>query len=237
MDRDDAPDGDTLWRAALEVDTLCAGCHGNLAVSLETRGFTAAAIEHFEQALALRPDDTGYHRRNIGLTLYKTGRLSQAIAQFRLGLEQNPTDVEIRNYLGVALIQQGTFDEAARELRQVIRLEPNRAGALTNLATALAALGRPAEAVPYFERAIAVNPRDPISRFGLTRAHLALGDCAAARAQAEVLRGLDPRLVEPALAVRREGDDEVKTSCDERSPRFQRKWRALRESNPRPSDS
>jgi tetratricopeptide (TPR) repeat protein len=193
-------DADTLWRSALEVDPACASCHGNLAVSLDTRRFSAGAIEHYRRALALRPDDPGYVRRNLGLALLKTGRPLEAIEQFRLRLAGYPNDVEVRNYLGVTLIQVGKPDLAVEQLREVIRLDPHHAGGMTNLGLALNALGRPAEAIPHFQRAIALNPGDPLSRFGLARAFLAIGNVIAAREQLEVLRRIEPRLVEEALA-------------------------------------
>ena len=187
-------DEDTLWRSALEVDPACAKCYGNLAASLDTRGYYIEAIKDFERALTLRPDAFGNERRNFGLVLFRLGRLPEAIAQFRLHLERYPGDVEVRNYLGVALMHAGQMEAAARQLEEAVQLDPHHAAALTNLALAVSALGRPAEAIPYFHRAIQVNPTDPLSRFGLARAYLAVGNGSAAREQVEVLERLDPRL-------------------------------------------
>jgi hypothetical protein len=188
-------DEDTLWRLALEVDPTCAKCYGNLAASLDTRGYYTEAIKDFERALTLRPDAFGNERRNFGLVLFRLGRLPEAITQFRLHLERYPGDVEVRNYLGVTLMHAGEMQAAARQLEEAVRLDPHHAAALTNLALAVSALGRPAEAIPYFHRAIQVNPNDPLSRFGLARAYLATGDGSAAQEQVEVLKRLDPRLI------------------------------------------
>jgi tetratricopeptide (TPR) repeat protein len=188
-------DEDTLWRLALEVDPACAKCYGNLAASLDTRGYYTEAIKDFELALTLRPDAFGNERRNFGLVLFRLGRLPEAIAQFRLHLERYPGDVEVRNYLGVTLMHAGQMEAAARQLEEAVRLDPHHAAALTNLALAVSALGRPAEAIPYFQRAIQVNPTDPLSRFGLARAYRAVGNGSAAQEQVEVLKRLDPRLI------------------------------------------
>ena len=48
-------DSETLWRRALAVDPGCFACHHNLGSALLHRGMNAAAIEHFERAVSLRP--------------------------------------------------------------------------------------------------------------------------------------------------------------------------------------
>jgi len=202
-------DEDRLWRSALEIDPACAKCHGNLAASLDTRGYYTEAIQQFELALALRPDAIGNERRNFGLTLFRLGRISEAIAQFRLHLERYPGDVEVRNYLGVTLMHAGEMEDATRQLEEAIRLDPNHAAALTNLGLAVSALGRPADAIAYFLRAIRVNPSDPLSRYGLAKAYLAVGDDPSAREQAQVLQRLDPRLARELYAARRLPDPEA----------------------------
>ena len=77
-------DTDTLWRSALDADPRCDFCHANLGAALEKRGLYGAAIEHFETALALRPDYAiGAHTAALGLAYYSGDTLS---APFRNGM-------------------------------------------------------------------------------------------------------------------------------------------------------
>jgi protein O-mannosyl-transferase len=48
-------DSETLWRRALALDPRCFACHHNVGSALLHRGMNAAAIEHFERAIAIRP--------------------------------------------------------------------------------------------------------------------------------------------------------------------------------------
>jgi protein O-mannosyl-transferase len=48
-------DSETLWRRALIVEPRCFACHHNIGSALLHRGMNAAAIEHFERAIAIRP--------------------------------------------------------------------------------------------------------------------------------------------------------------------------------------
>jgi protein O-mannosyl-transferase len=208
-------DEDTLWRSALEVDPACARCHGNLAVSLEARGYYSEAIKHFELALSLRPDSFGNERRNLGLTFLRLGRFPEAVKQFQLHLERSPGDVEVRNYLGVTLMNAGEMNDAVRQLEKAVELDPNHAAALTNLGLAVSATGRPAAAIPYFQRAIRLNPADPLSRFGLASAYQAVGDGPAAREHTQLLQRLDPQL---ARQLRTPGRPGLAPSLDLRSP-------------------
>jgi tetratricopeptide (TPR) repeat protein len=187
-------DADSLWTHAVTVDPGCARCYGNLAASLGSQGLIEPAIEHYRQGLALRPDDVGGQRTNLGLLLFRAGRTPEAIRQFRERLTAAPADAEARAYLAVALVTEGDREAAAREVEAAIRLQPRGTGALRNLGIALAALGRPAEAVPYFRSVLGSDPDDAPSRYALARAYMALGRPEAARAHAEALLRLDPRL-------------------------------------------
>jgi len=161
-------DTDTLWRSALDADPRCDFCHANLGAALEKRGLYGAAIEHFETALALRPDST-LPRRNLALTLLRAGRPAEADAELRRLVAAAPVDADLRNYLGVALIREGRLEEAVEQLQRAVRVNPGHAEALTNLGTTLATLDRPAEALPILRKAIAITPGDARLRDALRR--------------------------------------------------------------------
>jgi len=56
------------------------------------------AMEHYEEALRIKPDYAEAHY-NLGVALYQAGRVSEAVEQFEQVLRINPNDVEARNNL------------------------------------------------------------------------------------------------------------------------------------------
>lgn len=150
-------DSETLWRYALELDPSCVLCHNNLGGGLANRGNPAAAIEHFQAGLALRPDDAGL-RGNLGLALLTTGHAAESVGQLERALELNPADVEARLNLGVALAVIGRMAEASDQLRQAVAQNPRHARARYELARVYLATGDRAAAA---QQAEALGRLDP----------------------------------------------------------------------------
>jgi tetratricopeptide (TPR) repeat protein len=186
-------DSETLWRYAIEVEPTCSICIHNLAVILGRRGEQAQSLTLFEKAIALRPDRSEFHA-NYGLLLLQMGRRREGQAELRYRLSHNPGDVATRTNLAISLIEDGRIGDAVGELEQALRLKPDSVQALDVLGRARLTQGRVDQAVDAFERALAVDPSDPVAHLGLARAHLSRGDRAAARAQIDILRRIDPRL-------------------------------------------
>jgi tetratricopeptide (TPR) repeat protein len=89
------------WKASLTADPSRADVHINLANLLVlAQRDTSGAKEHYEQALALTPDD-GQAHYNYGLLLDTLGNLEEAISHFqsarKCGIEQ--ADKPLRNAL------------------------------------------------------------------------------------------------------------------------------------------
>jgi len=188
-------DSETLWRYAIEVDPQCAICHNNLGTVLARRGERVESLEHFQTAVALRPNRAQF-RANLGLSLLESGRRPEGMAQIRSALTQQPTDVEARTNLGIALIEDGRYEEAIRELQTALHRKPDHLTTLTALGRALLADGRADRATVTFAHAVRVAPDAPIPHLGLARAHLAQGDTTAAREQLQIVRALDPNLAD-----------------------------------------
>lgn len=186
-------DTDTLWRYAIEFNSACSICNGNLGLFLMNKGYATPAIPYLQQAVALRPERTGVYGA-LGLAFLQLGRLDEAVEYLQRGLERVPRDVGTRTNLAAALIQQGKPGEAIEHLQQILRLNPDHAQVHANLGVALTELGRPAEAIEHYRRAIELKPEAPLARYGLARAYLAMGKTGAAQQEYAVLEKLDPRL-------------------------------------------
>ncbi len=80
--------------------------HYRLGICYLRTGQPALAIEHYRQALRLKPDYTNAHR-NLGLALEQLGRVDEAIEHYRRAVQSDPNNSAARHLaqLGVARSQ------------------------------------------------------------------------------------------------------------------------------------
>jgi Flp pilus assembly protein TadD len=88
---------------------------------LAERGEIDNAIEHYERALAIKPD-YAQAQNNLGLVLMERGRMDDATAHFQKALEIKPDMAEAHCNLGIALAGRGRIDEAIEHYRQALIL-------------------------------------------------------------------------------------------------------------------
>jgi Flp pilus assembly protein TadD len=84
--------------SALRYAPSCAKAHENLAKLLFQSGRAAEALAYFDRAATLMPDDAGLHF-NHGIALSREGRLDEAIAAVRRGLDLRPRHVRAQALL------------------------------------------------------------------------------------------------------------------------------------------
>lgn len=118
-----------------DADTAYLG-HNNLANELAALGKTEEAIEHYEEALRLRPDYVAA-RGNLGLALTSAGREEEAVAHYTAALAADPENGPIHYNLGVLLLDRGEPEKASDHLRDAVRLMPDYAPASVRLGEAL----------------------------------------------------------------------------------------------------
>jgi tetratricopeptide (TPR) repeat protein len=111
------------------------------------------AVKWYQQSLQLDP---GYLPaiRNLGATLTRMGRYSEAVAILR----RAPDDAAALNNLGEAFLDQGQIDAAAESLRKALQIDPDSPEALNNLGRALDRKGDKPEAIECWLAAIRVKP-------------------------------------------------------------------------------
>ena len=103
---------------------------------LTNQGKLDLAIEHYREAIRLKPDYVEAHI-NLGVTFKERGLLDNAIECYRTALGFSPNNFTAENNLGAILLSQGKGNEAVEHLRAALRIEPNDAKAHCNLAQAL----------------------------------------------------------------------------------------------------
>lgn len=153
----------------------------------ESSGNTGGAIEQYNKALEMSPDNLG---AMLGLALMhdRQGKFDEAAKYYTRAAEKHPNQAAVLNNLGLCYARQGKLSDAARTLNQSVQLQPNKSLYRNNLANvliesnqidqALAVLtpisgeatahynvgyllnkrGRSDEALAHFRQALAVDP-------------------------------------------------------------------------------
>jgi protein O-mannosyl-transferase len=187
---------ESLWTHATYATPECSICHDNYGALLVNSSPVPPrpqmiAIQHFEEALSLKPDREKPYG-GLGLALIQLGRPREAEAALRRALNNRPVELGALNNLGLALSQQQRFAEAEPYLRQAVTMDAHNVVARTNLAEALVGLRRFDEALGELRRASDEQPFAPEPRIGLVLAYRAAGNPTEMRRQLTILRQLHP---------------------------------------------
>jgi tetratricopeptide (TPR) repeat protein len=95
----------------------------NRGVALWETGEAGKALEDFDRAASLLPDD--YLPAQLkGMLLEKLGRMHEAISSLNRAVEAHPNAPTIRRTRGAMLRKLGRLDEALVDLDHAVRLEP-----------------------------------------------------------------------------------------------------------------
>jgi len=185
-------DLETLWTRTLAANPSAWLAHYNLGRLLAQRGDSAAAIEHYRVAIALRPDYFEAHH-NLGLELMQQGRLMEAMAHFDESIRLRPEQPEAHNTLGLLLLAAGRNEEAIERFRLALRYDPGYWRAEMNLGLAWERLGDPERAAAHYARALDRAPGSAEPRVRYAALLAGSGRLDAAIEQLEQAIRLDPR--------------------------------------------
>ena len=90
---------------------------------------------------------------NLGVEYYDDGKLPDAIREYRMAIDDNPSNVRAHYNLAVCYHDQGKKAEAAAEYGEVLKIDARNARALVGQASLKADEGKDAEAVSLLEKA------------------------------------------------------------------------------------
>ena len=172
-----------------EADPLNPVLHIATGVLLEHVGHRAAAIEAFEAAVALAPDDPVPAAR-LGEALFRSTRFHDGELALRRAAELDPGSLKLRNDHGAALMRMQRYGEANALLQSAIDAHGDDWQILCNLANNTCCLGLQADAAAQARRAIdlapdALTPRRSllsalVYQDGVTGADILAAACACA---------------------------------------------------------
>lgn len=187
---------ESLWMHAAMAEPECSICHNNVAAHLVNAGNAEAALMHFGQTLALRPDRAKAYA-GLGLALIQLDRSAEAEVHLTRAIAADGYDVSVLNNMTIALIRQAKFDQAIPYVRRALVLDPRNFLARSNYGMALAGAGQLKAALAQFHRAAALDAYAAEPRIGLVRGYLETGNRAEARKHYNILRQLHPKLAGP----------------------------------------
>jgi tetratricopeptide (TPR) repeat protein len=164
------------YRVAVKLDPTNEDAWNNLGLSLAELGYRSQAVEMFERALRLKPDDVVAKgnlaraksgeavMRNVAASntggginekfkhafeLQTSGRSSEAVPIYRELLAAYPGWVNAHYNLGFALMTLGDCPAAISELERTLALQPNYPLAHLHLSTCFGKLKKPADSLRH----------------------------------------------------------------------------------------
>jgi len=143
---------------------------------------SAPAVAHPAAEIDVSP--AAYALR-VGQGHYVSGRLEEAIAAFRRGLDAAadvPTTSELHAKLGNAHMLGDQFDLAAENYKAALKLSPHLAACWCNLATIQLKMGKAQDAIALYLEALKLNPAHWASRCNLAEALIATRQHLVAKA-------------------------------------------------------
>ena len=184
----------TLYRSVLQINPTSWAAHNNLGKILQNEGRHGEALEQFQAAARLSPDDARI-LNNLGSTLSALDRLDEASAVLERALVAvgEPTDrADTRTYLAVVRIRQDRPNEAADLLRTALGFRPNDAWVQYNLGVALGAAGDLEQGAAWLRKSLATDPDAARTHHELGAMLRALGDAPGAANAFERAARLEP---------------------------------------------
>ena len=111
------------------------------------------ALEHFDQAIAYRPNEEGLRLSRAELTL-RMGDVDSAIEQYEQTVKRWPDSPMSLNALGYTLADRtDRYGEAAKLIRKALRMQPESPAIIDSWGWVLHRQGKNEEALQYLEKA------------------------------------------------------------------------------------
>jgi Flp pilus assembly protein TadD len=130
---------------------------------LAAQGRTEEALKEFEAGAQGSQDPKT--RRDLAQLYLEAKQYGKAAEQFRVLLQQNPNDGELRAALGSALLHQHQFQQAQAELVAALKLKPDMVRAYTDLAMAASENKNYVLAIQALDARARLQPDEPGTYF------------------------------------------------------------------------
>ena len=150
-------DPETHWQSLLRHDPRCWYAHVQLGDVLSQRGRFDAAVGHYRECIAIKPDHAEAHN-NLGHTLQMMGKFAEAKSACERAVELQPSFVAAHCNLGVACYELGEMDQAFSSCKKALDIQPDFVTAHYALGNIHLRGGRLDEALKSYDRAATLQP-------------------------------------------------------------------------------
>ncbi len=140
----------------------------------------------------------------VGIVRYDAGKYSEALEEFKLGLQLRPSSLSLLINLSAACCMLGRKQEATAAARKAIAASPANAESLERVAYILAAMGKPDEAITHLIKAVELAPRVSRYRAALAVLYSVVDRADEARQQLDSARSLADSPTTPYIDILRE---------------------------------
>lgn len=125
-----------------------------------------AAANSFAKAIIKNPTDALPHFL-YGASLYWSGKVEDAMSEYREGLRLEPNNPMGYQLLGIAWGWKGDIAQAQENFERAARLNPYKADTHMNLGSTYAAQKKFEQALDEYRRAVELMPREPLYHYQL----------------------------------------------------------------------
>jgi eukaryotic-like serine/threonine-protein kinase len=165
------PQAKAAAQQALEIDPTLAEAHTFLAYSLVIYDWNWTEAERsFKRAIELNPNNSDAHFRYGQVYLAPTGRVDEAVAEIKRGLDLEPLDVNMGATLAWTYFVAGQNDKALEQAKKTYDLEPSHPIGRWMLSQAYIYKGMYGDAISLNEQWLQT---DPTNQFALRDAGIA----------------------------------------------------------------
>lgn len=182
LKKEDKINSVSAFKLALEHDKTNPFYHNALAFAYLKAGLYEDAINHYNTAISINPDDewTAMVCHALG-SLYAEifGNLDLAVEKFNLGIELDENNYELKLSLGDTLMAKGDTENAIRTYCAAINCEPENFRAYSKAGLALWENDMIEEAMVSLHKSIELNPNYDITQNNLGVIYLDGLGCAA----------------------------------------------------------
>ena len=161
--------------AALNVDERSGIAWWLLAVCREKAGDFDGALDCYEAALQLLPDQDAI-ANDLGRLAYRRGQKDVAEQLFARYLVNHPNHPEAANNLACVLRDRQAYDAAIEVLKPALGAHPSTALMWNTLGTVLNERGEVEQSLVFYSEAVRLDPRFARARYNRGNARLTEGD-------------------------------------------------------------
>jgi tetratricopeptide (TPR) repeat protein len=180
-----------LWEDVVSKSPNKARGHSNLGNAYEAEGQVDVAVEHFNIALELDPDNEVTHY-NLGNAYRDKGLPDKAIEQYLTAVRLKPDYAEAHNNLGNVYRAKGSTEKALEHLEAALKLKPYKAEIHYNLGNAYVSEGLTERAIEHYDSALRLKPDYVSAHNNIAAAYLSKNMVEKAVEHYRAALGLNP---------------------------------------------